>query len=215
MLEIVGVFPDVDAVNGGAAGHDGRVLVGEGFDEKFSVFATTEPGPAASEDAHRAFGHFLLPLFITAKGFVDLLGQFVLGFLSWIGEGFPEDGVVRVTPGIVTDGGADLGRHRFQVAEKFLEGFFLEVWVRGDGFVEIVDVGGVMFVVMQGHRLGIDIRFERIGCIGKRGQGERPSFALFWQALLGCGGFCRSERERQETGSERGTEKEFEKRSSR
>ena len=94
MLEIVGVFPDVDAVNGGAAGHDGRVLVGEGFDEKFSVFATTEPGPAASEDAHRAFGHFLLPLFITAKGFVDLFGQFALRFLAGVGECFPKDGVV-------------------------------------------------------------------------------------------------------------------------
>ena len=74
MFEIVGVFPDVDAVDGGSASHQGRVLVGEGFDEKFSVFAATEPGPAASKDAHRTFGHLFLPLFITAKGFVDLLG---------------------------------------------------------------------------------------------------------------------------------------------
>jgi len=74
MFEIVGVFPDVDAVDGGSASHQGGVLVGEGFDEKFSVFATTEPGPSASKDAHRAFGQLLLPLFITAKGFVDFLG---------------------------------------------------------------------------------------------------------------------------------------------
>ena len=94
MFEIVGVLPDVDAVNGGAAGHQGGVLVGEGFDEKFSVFAATEPGPATSKDAHRAFGHLFLPLFITAKGIVDLLGQFALRFLAWVGEGFPEDGMV-------------------------------------------------------------------------------------------------------------------------
>ena len=74
MLEIVGVLPDVNAVDGGAAGHQGGVLVGEGFDEKFSVFAATEPSPAASEDAHRAFGHLFLPLFITSKSIVDLLG---------------------------------------------------------------------------------------------------------------------------------------------
>jgi len=74
VLEIVGVFPNVDPVDGGAAGHQGGVLVGEGFNEKFSVFATTEPSPAASEDAHRAFGHFFLPFFITAKDIVDLLG---------------------------------------------------------------------------------------------------------------------------------------------
>ena len=68
------MLPNVDAVDGGSAGHQGGVLVGEGFDEKFSVFAATEPSPAASKDAHRAFGHLFLPLFITAKGIVDLLG---------------------------------------------------------------------------------------------------------------------------------------------
>ena len=39
-----------------------------------------------------------------------------------------------------------------------------------------------MFVVMQDHRLGIDIRFEGVGCVGERGQGERPSW--------GWGRFC-------------------------
>ena len=94
MLEVVGVFPDVDTVDGGAAGHQGGVLIGEGFDEKFSVFASTEPSPTASEDTHRAFGHLFLPHFITAKGIVDLLGQFAVRFLAWVGEGFPEDGMV-------------------------------------------------------------------------------------------------------------------------
>jgi len=73
VFEIVGVLPDVDSVNRGAAGHQGGVLVGEGFDEKFSVFAATEPSPTASEHAHGALGHLFLPLFITAKGIVDLL----------------------------------------------------------------------------------------------------------------------------------------------
>ena len=116
MFQVVGVFPNVDAVDGGAARHQGGVLVGEGFDEKFSVFAPTEPSPAASEDAHRAFGHLSLPLFITAKGFVDLLGQFAFRFLSRVGEGFPKNGVVRVTPGIVADGGADFSWNGIQVS---------------------------------------------------------------------------------------------------
>ena len=29
-----------------------------------------------------------------------------------------------------------------------------------------------MFVVVEGHRLGIDIRLEGIGCVGKRGEGK-------------------------------------------
>ena len=94
MLEVVGVFPDVDAVDGGAARHQGGVLIGERFDEKFSVFAATEPSPTAPKDTHRAFGHFFLPLFITAKGIVDLLGQFAIRFLAGVRKGLPEDGMV-------------------------------------------------------------------------------------------------------------------------
>ena len=74
MFEVVGVLPNVDPVDGGAAGQEGRVLVREGFDEKFSIFAATEPSPAASKDTHRAFGHFFPPLFIASKSIIDLLG---------------------------------------------------------------------------------------------------------------------------------------------
>jgi len=74
VFEVVGMLPDVDPVDGGAAGHQGGVLVREGFDKKFSVFASTKPGPATSKDAHRAFGHFFLPLFIASKSIIDLLG---------------------------------------------------------------------------------------------------------------------------------------------
>jgi len=109
MLEVVGVFPDVDSVNRGPAGHQGGVLVGKGFDKKSSVFTTTEPSPSASEDAHRAFGHLLFPLFIASESIVDFFGQFALRFLAGVGEGSPKDGVVRVTPGIVADGCTDLG----------------------------------------------------------------------------------------------------------
>ena len=103
------MLPDVYPVDGGSASHQGGILVREGFDEKFSVFAATEPSPTASEDTHRAFGHFFLPLFITAKGIADLLGQFDLRFLAWVGKGSPKDGVVGVTTGVVADGGTDLG----------------------------------------------------------------------------------------------------------
>lgn len=102
------MFPDVDPIDGGAAGHQGGVLVGEGFDKKFSVFAATEPSPSASEDAHRAFGHFFLPLFITAKCIIDLLSQFALRSFAGVGEGFPKDGVVGVAAGIIADGSTDI-----------------------------------------------------------------------------------------------------------
>jgi len=33
VFQVVGVFPDVDAVDWGATGHQGGILVREGFDE--------------------------------------------------------------------------------------------------------------------------------------------------------------------------------------
>jgi len=61
-----------------------------------------------------------------------------------------------------------------------------------------------VFVVMQGHRLGIDIRLEGIGCVGERGQGEGPSLAQSRRALLSYGGFRRNDREWQEAGGDGG-----------
>jgi len=60
----------------------------------------------------------------------------------------------------------------------------LEVGIRSDGFIEIVDVGRVVFVVMQGHCLGIDIRLEGIGCVVERREGEGAA----WEWGKGVGG---------------------------
>ena len=67
-----------------------------------------------------------------------------------------------------------------------------------------------MLVVMQGHRLGIDIRFQGVGGVGERRQGEGPSFAQSRQALLSYGGFRCTEREGQEAGGDRGPKEDLE-----
>jgi len=76
----------------------------------------------------------------------------------------------------------------------------LEVGIRSDGFVEIVDVGGVVLVVMKGHRLYIDIRLEGIGCVGERRQGEGSA----WDWGKGVGGG------RGEAGGQHSSQKELE-----
>ena len=86
----------------------------------------------------------------------------------------------------------------------------MKVRIRRDGLVEIVDVCSVVFVVMQSHRLGIDIRLEGIRCIGERRQGEGPSFAQSRQALLSYGGFRRNDREGQEAGGDGGAKEDLE-----
>ena len=67
-----------------------------------------------------------------------------------------------------------------------------------------------MFVVMQGHRLGIDIRFQGVGCVRERRQREGPSWGWCGRSLLSYGGFRRNNREGQEAGGDGGAKEELE-----
>jgi hypothetical protein len=68
--------------------------------------------------------------------------------------------------------------HRLQIPDQFFHGFAGE---RGavDRFVELVDVGLVMFGVVDLHRLRVDMRFERVVGVRKFrkrvGHGITPS----------------------------------------
>ena len=75
--------------------------------------------------------------------------------------------------GVVADGGADVGGKGVEALEEFLGSFFLEVGVGGDGFVKVVDVGGVVLAVVKGHGFGIDEGFQGVGRVGQRRQSER------------------------------------------
>ena len=70
--------------------------------------------------------------------------------------------------------------------------------MRSDGLVEVVDVGGMVFAVVEGHGFRIDIWLEGVGSVWERGEGEGadwPSSARARQALLSYGGFrCNSGR---------------------
>ena len=66
-----------------------------------------------------------------------------------------------------------------------------------------------MFVVMQAHGFRVDERFERIVCVGERGEGEGTFLQRGRRALLTYRGFGSGDGG-QELRSEGGTEKEFE-----
>jgi len=66
-----------------------------------------------------------------------------------------------------------------------------------------------MFVVVQGHGLRVDERFERAGCVGKRGKGEGAFLQRGSRALLRTRGFGLGDGG-QEPRSEGGAEEEFE-----
>ena len=48
----------------------------------------------------------------------------------------------------------------------------MEIGVGSQGLVEVVDVGGVVFAVVEGHGFGIDVGFESVRSIRQRRKGE-------------------------------------------
>lgn len=84
VIEVIGVFPNVDAQEGAALGrrvhdvhHEGVVLVGGGCHEKAIgvIDILHEPSPSGTEAASRSSSQGLQDTFMVTKGAVDALGQ--------------------------------------------------------------------------------------------------------------------------------------------
>jgi hypothetical protein len=80
--------------------------------------------------------------------------------------------VVRVTAGVVPDRCPDLLRHRLDVGEDGLDRV-VRPRRAFERLVRIVDVGLVVLVVMEAHRLLVDVRLERRVVVGQRRDFER------------------------------------------
>ena len=76
--------------------------------------------------------------------------------------------MVGVAAALVADVLAHGFGHGVEFGEDFLDGFAFKAGRTGDGLVEFADVGGVMFVVMNLHRLGVDEGFERVVVVAER-----------------------------------------------
>ena len=59
-----------------------------------------------------------------------------------------------------------------EIGEDFLDGLALESGCASDGLVEFADVGGVMFVVMNLHRLSVNERLQRVVVVAERREFE-------------------------------------------
>ncbi len=82
----------------------------------------------------------------------------------------PEHGVVDVAAAVVADGAADVFWDCVQVAKQIFRSFFVQLGMLVEGRVQVFDVGGVMHVVMQVHRLFVDGGFERRVIVRQGGQ---------------------------------------------
>lgn len=171
VLEVIGVFPEIDSKEDLAALDEGGVLVGGRFELQGAVLVDGEPEPTAAEDGQGGLDEVLAGLFGIGgvEGLEDGLAEGIAGAGAFIAtEGFPEEGMIDVPAGVVADGGADAFGDLVEVGEEFLGRMLLEIGIVSDGLVEVVDVASVVFAVMDLHGLGIDVRFEGIEAITQR-----------------------------------------------
>ena len=70
---------------------------------------------------------------------------------------------------IVADGGSDVFRNGVEVAKEIFGSPFAELGMLFDCCVQILNVSAMMHIVMQGHGLLIDDRFECVVCVGQWG----------------------------------------------
>src|SRR5262249_37515939 len=161
VFQVVRVLPDVKADYRVFAFHDRAILVGGG-DYVYLASVLDQPRPAGAEARGGGGGEFFLEGGEAAEGGVDSGGQVAHRVASGAGaQDRPKHRVVVVAAGVVADGGADVfGDDRAVVRQKFFDRFVREVGGGFERFVGVRHVSGVMLVVMNLHRLGVNMRFQ-------------------------------------------------------
>lgn len=169
VVQVVGVLPHVKAEDGGTFFighvHEGVVLVGRGGDEQLVVAVCAEPGPTGAETGGGSGRKFLFEVFKRPEVTVNRFGDVHLGgrLAAAIGRhDLPKEGMVVIAAAIVAHGHAVLG----DVGEDVLDLHPFKGGA-GDGVVEVGGVPGVVLAVVDFHRAGVNVRFERIEGIGE------------------------------------------------
>jgi hypothetical protein len=140
-------------------------------DFHFAFAVSRQPDPSAAELAYTGGVEFFLESLEVAKGLLDYVGDGAGGIASAMGlHDVPEHGVVDVAAAIVADGAADVFGNGVQVADQIFGAFLVQFGMLVERRVQVLDVGGVVHVVMQVHRLFVDGGFERRVVIRQGGQ---------------------------------------------
>ena len=168
VVQVVGMFPKVEAQQRDVSVAYGIVSVGLLQDDKGAVLLHGQPYPSRAEETHGAMVKLLLEVGKSVPLLADGFGQSTarLATAPWR-ELSKVQSVVQHLPGIP-----------LQVAG----GCAVDVFERqlfkaraADGMVHIVDVGSQVFAMVQLHGLSADGRFEGVTRIGKGSEHETPT----------------------------------------
>ena len=78
--------------------------------------------------------------------------------------------VIRVAAAVIAHRCANILGHAVELRDQLLDRELLQIGVAFESFVQIRDVSAVMLVVMDFHRLRVDVGLERVERVRKRRQ---------------------------------------------
>src|ERR1041385_4332260 len=171
VFQVVCVLPDVHAEDRDLLVHERAVLVGPAADFELAV-RDGQPSPAAAELAGCGGGELLLEFREVAEGLPNAVREraarlATAAFAGGRHDG-PEQRVVVMAAGIVTNRRANVVGHAAQVAQQVFEVLVGQLRVLAQRVVEIVDVGLMMLAVVDLHGLRVDMRLERPEIVRQR-----------------------------------------------
>src|ERR1700676_2009110 len=160
IFQVVGVLPNVNTENGLGTERNGRVLIRCRIDGQLAVL-DDEPSPSRAEAAQASGGEFFLEPRESPEGRLDSIGKLTL----WLTAAAllhlrPEQRMVPVAAGIVTDGGTNVLRDGVETLQKVFKRLGLEIGVAIERFVQVGHISAMVLVMVNFHGLGINVGFE-------------------------------------------------------
>jgi hypothetical protein len=177
------VLPNIVAKQHPTAFHQWGILVWPGDDRELAVPTGRDEHPTRAEHAQAGGIELLLQLVQTAEIAVDRGLQITLRLARVLGHDLPEHGVVGMSAAVVAYGRADRLREFSELGKHLLERHPGHLRVILQSVVQIIDIGRVVAVVVDLHRLSVDMRLEAVGGIAERLKRERAGGGLGLTAI--------------------------------
>jgi hypothetical protein len=161
VLEVVSVLPYIVAHDGIETIHQRAILVGGGYDRERAVRVTCEPDPAGAKAPGSGIVKGGLEPVKGAKGLLDGTGKFAGWLPAAVGlHDLPEQRVIRMTTSIVLHTRANVVGNPAELPQQIINTHTGKRGVLHD-VVQVGNVGGMVLVVMQIHRLRINVGLQR------------------------------------------------------
>ena len=149
---------------------NGIILVGRAGNDQSTVSIHTQPGPSAAKARHGGLSELLFEAFKRSECGVDSFSQLSLWLSASIrAHAWPEHGMIDMSSAVVAHSSANFFRNGIQICDQFQGGFVLQFIIAFEGFVQIVYVSTMMFIVMDCHGAGVNVGFQGAKIIGQIG----------------------------------------------